>query len=165
MEELGLNPILLVAQLISFGVLFVVLKKFLYNNLAKSLSERREGIRQIGVKTNEVEKKLVDLESQKSELVKKNQVELRKIILETQKKSEDIKKEILEAADEKSRKMITDAIAQIEQEKIKASSDLKNEASKLAKEMATKILTAPTNAKMAIDMSISELKKFDRKKA
>ncbi len=165
MEELGLNPILLVAQLISFGVLFVVLKKFLYNSLAKSLAERRESIRQIGVNTTQTEKKLADLETQKSDLIKKNQIEIKKLIVETQKKSEEIKKEILEQADEKSRKMVADAIAQIEQEKLKASTDLKNEASKLAKEMAAKILATPANAKKAIDISISELKKFDRKKA
>ena len=109
MEALGLNPILLISQLISFGVLFFVLKKFLYGSIRKTLEERRESIRKIGVNGSEAEKKLAELEIERTELEKKNQIELRKLILDTQKNAEEIKKEILSDAEVKSQKIIQEA--------------------------------------------------------
>jgi F-type H+-transporting ATPase subunit b len=165
MEVLGLNPILLVAQLISFSLLFFVLKKFLYGKIRKSLEERRESIRQIGVNTSEIEKKLANLETEKVELEKKNQTELRKIVLETQKNAEEIKKDILSEAEVRSQKMIQEAGERINQEKLKASADLKSEAGRLAKEMAAKILSQPVNNDKSLDISINELKNLTDKKA
>jgi F-type H+-transporting ATPase subunit b len=163
MEALGLNPILLVAQLISFGILFFVLKKFLYSKLRKSLEDRRENIRQITVRNTEVEKKLEDIESQKNEMQKKNQIELQNLILETQKNAEQIKKEILEQAENKSKKMVDEASEHIKQEKLNASDELKAEAKKLAKEIAAKILSKPNNSKKTVDDSIEELEKITEK--
>jgi F-type H+-transporting ATPase subunit b len=164
MEALGLNPVLLVAQLISFGVLFFVLKKFLYGNIRKTLEERRESIKKISTDNTEAEKKLAELEAERTELEKKNQVELRKMILETQKNAEEIKKEILSDAEARSQKMVQEAGERINQEKVKASADLKSEAARLAKEMAAKILSQPANNKKSIDLSINELKKITNKK-
>jgi len=141
MEALGLNPILLVAQIISFGILFIVLKKFLYSKLKKSLEDRRESIRLISSNNQEVEKKLAALELEKNEMQKKNQLELQNLTQETQKNAEAIKKEILEQAENKSKKIIEEASERIKQEKINASEELKLEARKLAKEIATKILS------------------------
>lgn len=163
MELLGLNPILIVSQLISFGILFFVLKKFLYGKLRKSLEDRREGIRQITIRNTEVEKKLEDLETQKNEMEKKNQIELQNLILETQKNAEQIKKEILEQAENKSKKMIDEASEHIKQEKLNASDELKAEAKKLAKEIAAKILSKPNNSKKTVDDSIEELEKITEK--
>lgn len=163
MEALGLNPILLMAQLISFGLLFVVLKKFLYGNIAKTLEERRQTLRGITEKNDELEKNLVELANEKVNLEKKNKIEISKLILETQKSANGIKKDIIDQAEIKSKKIIADAILQIEQEKVKASLDLKKEASKLAAEMATKILSTPANSNKVIDMSILELKKLTSK--
>jgi F-type H+-transporting ATPase subunit b len=165
MDALGLNPILLISQLISFGVLFFVLKKFLYGSIRKTLEERRENIRKIGISGTEAEKKLVELEVERTELEKNNQIELRKLLLDTQKNAEEIKKEILDNAEVKSQKIIEEAGERVKEEKIKASNDLKLEAGKLAKEMAAKILSEPVNNKKSIDLSINELKKITKKKA
>lgn len=164
MDILGLNPILLIAQLISFGILFIVLKKFLYGKIRSSLEERRENIRKISIRSAEAEKKLTELETEKAELEKDNQVELRKLLVDTQKNAEEIKKEILESAEAKSQKIIEEAGERIKEERVKASNDLKMEAGKLAKEMATKILSQPANNKKSIDLSIDELKKITKKK-
>lgn len=164
MESLGLNPILLLAQLISFGVLFFVLKKFLYSNLRKSLEDRRKKIKSIETSNIEFDKKLVALDQQKVNLEKKNQEELRKLILEAQKSADEIKKEILEEADIRGKKMIEEATARIEQEKDKASEELKAEAGKLAGALATKILATPANSTKVIDTSIKELSKLGKSK-
>ena len=106
MEVLGFNPILLVAQLVSFGFLFLVLKKFLYSKIKKTLEDRREEIRQIAEKNTDAEKKLQDLELEKANLNIKNQEELRKLISESQKNADGLKKEILIEAQEKSKKIV-----------------------------------------------------------
>ena len=163
MELLGLNPVLLLAQLVSFGVLFFVLKKFLFSSIRKSLEDRTEKIRQIQENNLEFDKKLQKFEDSKSDFEKKNQEELRKLLLETQKSANEIKKEILEQADLRSKKILEEATARIEQEKNKASNELRNEAGLLAREMAAKILTEPANSKKVLEISINELKQLKPK--
>jgi F-type H+-transporting ATPase subunit b len=160
MEVLGLNPILLLAQLISFGILFLVLKKFLYGNLRKSLEDRRKVISQIAEKNIEVEKRIEELEAEKIKLEDKNQEKLRKLLLDSQKDAEEIKKDILIEAEEKSKKIIEEATEKILQEKTNATEELKKEAGKLATALAAKILTTPENSVKTVDISIKELEKL-----
>lgn len=164
MELLGLNPVLLLAQLVSFSVLFIVLKKFLYSSIRKSLNERAKKIKEISEGTALIDKKLQQLEEEKEEMKKKNQEELQKLIAETQKDAEEIKKEIIEQADERGKKMIEDATKRIEQEKEKASEILKHEAGQLAAALAAKILSTSSNSTKVVDDSIKELERVAAKK-
>jgi len=163
MEVLGFNSLLLLAQLVSFGIVFFVLKKFLYSKLKKSLEDRRESIAQIVVKNSEVETKIQELESEKVELQKKNQTEIQKLTADAEKNAEKLKKEVLDEADLKGKKMIKEAGEVIEREKDKAFKDLKLEAGKLAKEMAAKILSESGNTKKVLDLSINEFGKLTKK--
>jgi F-type H+-transporting ATPase subunit b len=163
MEVLGFNSLLLLAQLVSFGIVFFVLKKFLYSKLKKSLEDRRESIAQIVVKNSEVETKIQELESEKVELQMKNQTEIQKLTADAQKNAEKLKKDILDQTDLKSKKMIKEAGEIIDREKVKASKDLKLEAGKLAKEMAAKILSQSGNSKKVMELSINELGKLTKR--
>jgi len=164
MEQLGLNPVLLLAQLISFGALFFVLKKFLYSSIKKALDDRTEKIREITESTILFDKKLQKFEQEKVDFEKKNQEKLQKLILDAQKDAEGMKKEILEEADSRSKKVLEEATRRIEQEKDKATEGLKKEAGKLASALAAKILSEPANSIKVLDASIEELGKITKKK-
>lgn len=163
MEQLGLNPVLLLAQLISFGVLFFVLKKFLYSSIRKSLNDRTKKIREITESTILFDKKLQKFEQEKVDFEKKNQEKLQKLILDAQKDAEGIKKEILDEADSRSKKVLEEATKRIELERDKASESLKKEAGQLATALAAKILTDPKNSTKVLDSSIEELGRINKK--
>lgn len=87
LNQFGVNPILLLAQVVNFLVLLFILKRFLYKPILKVLSERRQKIEQSLRNAEEIEKRLLETE-QESEKV------LAKTAAQTQKMMDDAKKEL-----------------------------------------------------------------------
>lgn len=165
MEALGINPVLLIAQLISFGVLFFVLNKFLYSKVRKALEDRREAVRRAIDNEAVTQKKVLELEEERIKLEKKNHAEVKALLASAQKNAEEIKKEILAETDIRGKKMIEDARVKIEEEKLRAQDELREQATLLAKEMAVKVLMKETKSgKAGIDNSIEELRKAAKNK-
>lgn len=159
MEALGINPVLLIAQLISFGVLFVVLNKFLYAKVRKALEGRREAIRKAINNEAETQKKLQELSEERIRQEKKNHAEVKSMLATAAKNAEETKKEILAEADLRGKKLMDEAKAKIEQEKLRAQDELREQATFLAKELAAKVLGAEKGGKAGIDISIEELRR------
>lgn len=67
LNQFGVNPILLLAQVVNFLVLLFILKRFLYKPILKVLGERRQKIEQSLKNAEEIEKRL----SQTNEEVEK----------------------------------------------------------------------------------------------
>lgn len=158
MEAFGLNPILLLAQLISFGVLFAVLNKFLYKKIRQALADRREQISRTISAEKTTEKRLKEIEEERVKLEKKNQTELKAMLGEARKDAEKMKKEILAEADARGKKLIEEAKEKIGQEKQLAQEEIRAEASTLAKKMAAKILIDQSDVGDS-EKSVAELKR------
>jgi F-type H+-transporting ATPase subunit b len=62
MEALGINPGLILAQIISFGILFFVLSKFLFPKVSQALADRRQAIKDTFADQKKMEDKLAELE-------------------------------------------------------------------------------------------------------
>ena len=112
MEALGINPVLLIAQLISFSVLVLVLNRFLYKKIKQSLEERRELIKKTISHELETEKRIKALEEERLDLKTKNQTAVKTLLVEAKKDAEVTKKEILAEAEVKAKKMIAGAQSQ-----------------------------------------------------
>lgn len=162
MEALGINPVLLTAQLISFLALLAVLNKFLYKKLRRSLQERREMVAATLKQKEEIDKKLAGLEEERQILKKQNQSEMKTLLAESQASAESLKKETLAQTEARAKKILEQAQEQIEQNNLKAQEELKSQAKILAREMAQQVLQEQKKnnnfSKLNIDRSISELK-------
>ena len=80
------------------------------------------------------------------------------------KNAEETKKEILTEADERGKKLMEEAKAKIEQEKLRAQDELREQATFLARELAAKVLGAEKDGKGGIDRSIEELRRAAKRK-
>lgn len=158
MEAFGLNPVLLIAQLISFGVLFFVLNKFLYKKIRQALAERREQVRNTILSERATEKKLKEIEEERIKLEKKGQAELKTLLSEARKEADKIKKDIVAEADQRRKKLVSEARKEIEQEKQMAQEEIRAEAAGLAKRMAARILSENSTSK-SVEGSVEELKR------
>jgi F-type H+-transporting ATPase subunit b len=75
LHEFGINPVLLVAQIINFAIVFWVLKKFLYKPILTMLKERQKEIKK-GITDAEDARVLLEKTTQKEkEVLKKAQAE------------------------------------------------------------------------------------------
>lgn len=162
MEALGLNPVLFLAQVISFLVLLAVLNKFLYKKIAKALEDRRESVRLSLDKQQEIEKRLKEIEEQNKEMRKSINLESKKVLAEARKEAEETKKQILEEATDKSKKIVAQAQDKINGEVLAAQELLKAKSVELAKEIAYKTLSNDSGdlswQKKQLDESLKQLK-------
>lgn len=80
LNQFGINPLLLAAQVVNFLILLFILKKFLYKPILKVLAQRKETIAQSLKNAEEIEKKLNDISARESEALMKSAKEGEKII-------------------------------------------------------------------------------------
>jgi F-type H+-transporting ATPase subunit b len=127
-------------NLLAFLILFWVLKKFAWKPILKSLKEREEGIAGSLATAEKVRAEMAQLKNENEALLAKAREE-RALLL---KEARDIKDKIINEAKAQAKleagKIITDAQAAIEQQKMAALTDVKNQVGNLVIEVAEKIL-------------------------
>ena len=112
-NNFGVNPVLLVAQIINFLIIMYILKRFAYKPILSMLEKRKITIEK-GLKDAEEARILLEKASQKErDLLKKAQQETRKLLDEAKKEREEIIKKSDEAAKQRAESILTDAREQI----------------------------------------------------
>ena len=115
LNQFGINPILLAAQVVNFFILLFILKRFLYKPILKVLEERKKKIEDSLKNAEEIERKLQLTEDEKEKILAKTSQEAQKLLDRVKKEIELMKEEgKVEAQQEASR------IIQKGQEQLKA---------------------------------------------
>lgn len=118
-KEFGINPTLLVAQVINFLIILFLLKKFLYKPMLDTLKKRKDAIEQ-GIKNAEQVKLLLEKTAEKEKQVLKHaQDDARKLIEEAKKQ----KDEILQVADKKAKKHAEDILKEAQNQIIQSAKE------------------------------------------
>jgi F-type H+-transporting ATPase subunit b len=148
---------LLVWNLIAFLILFFILKKFAWKPILQSLKERETGISDSLATAEKVRAEMAQLKNENQILLDKAREE-RAVIL---KEARDTKDKIISEASEQAKlvagKIITDAQAAIEQHKIAALTEVKNEVGKLVVDVSEKILRRELSNKTEQEKFIRQL--------
>jgi len=71
-NQFGINPLLLLAQVVNFAVLLFILKRFLYKPILKVLEERKKRIEESLKNAEEIEKRLVETAELEEEILAKS---------------------------------------------------------------------------------------------
>ncbi len=93
LNQFGINPVLLAAQVVNFLILLFILKKFAYGPILKVLDERKKTIADSLKNAEEIEKKLALTEEEKEKILAKTSLEAQKILDNTKKEIEVMKEE------------------------------------------------------------------------
>ncbi len=126
-SSLGINWMLLLAQIFNFAVLFFFLKKFLYKPIMKSLSDRKERVAKDIENSLELKKRLGEAESAKENILSSARRESEKIIRQSEKDAVSIKENILRDASIEIDKTKTEAKKSILDEREKTLQEIKKE--------------------------------------
>jgi F-type H+-transporting ATPase subunit b len=134
------NPGTLFWMLLIFSIVFYILKRFAWKPILNALKERENSIREALNSADEARKQIEDLKADQDRL-RANAVKEKELIL---KDARDIKDRILAEAKEKAQlegaKMITQVREQIENEKLSALNDIRQQVADLSVQIAEKIL-------------------------
>ena len=134
--ELGL----FVWTLIAFLTVFFILRKFAWKPILKMLGERETGIAESIAAADRVRKEMSQLQSENEKLMAQAREERSAMLKEAKETKDRIVNEAKEQAKVEANKIIADAQQQIQQQKMAALTEVKNEIGNLAVEVAEKIL-------------------------
>ncbi len=89
-KEFGINPILLLAQIVNFAILLFLLKRFLYKPILKSLEDRKVKISKSLKEAEEIEKRLQKISDEQVTILDKARTEASQIISEAKSEAKEL---------------------------------------------------------------------------
>jgi F-type H+-transporting ATPase subunit b len=156
------NPGLIVWTVVTFVLLLMVLNKFAWKPLLKALHDRESSIRgTLDHADNARAEAEKILEENRRQLSKAGE-EAQKILADGRALGDKLKQEIVDQANQQSRRMVDQARLEIERDKDAAIAQLRGEVAALALQVAGKILNDTLDEKKhraLIDESLSSLPK------
>lgn len=126
--------------LIAFLSVFFILRKFAWGPILKSLSERETGIAESIATADRLKKEMAQMQNENEALMAKAREERSQMLREAKIEQERIISKAKEDTKAISDKMLADARQQIEQQKMAALTEVKNQIGNLAVEVAEKVL-------------------------
>jgi F-type H+-transporting ATPase subunit b len=139
-KTFGLDPYLLIAQIVNFLIIFYLLKRYLYKPL-NTMLEKRQQLAQDAIDTaKENEKTLEKSKEEEKEIIANARRTAEEIVKEAKEQASDIIKEAEATTKQQTDKMLKDAKTQIELETSSAQKALDNYVLKLAVDLLKKSL-------------------------
>ncbi|MDP2638209.1 MAG: F0F1 ATP synthase subunit B [Candidatus Levybacteria bacterium] len=161
-KNFGLNPILLVAQIVNFLIIFFILKKLLYKPILDLLNKRKitiqEGIKQAEEARVKLEKVIVE----EKNILKSAQTQARKIIEDATNESVETARRLNEEAKKQSENIIKNAKEQIGKEAIEAEKKIAVNVSKLSVTFLEKTLSDFFSGKEQEEIIAKAIKKIKK---
>jgi F-type H+-transporting ATPase subunit b len=131
---------LFIWNLLAFLVVFLILKKFAWKPILKSLKDREDNISDSLATAEKVKAEMAQIKNENETLLAKAREERSQMLKEAKDTKDKIIAEAKEAAKAEVAKIMTDAHASIEQQKMAALTDVKNQVGLLVIEVAEKVL-------------------------
>lgn len=140
--ELGL----FIWTLIAFLIVFLILKKFAWKPILNSLNEREKGIADSIAAADKVKSEMAQMKNENEKLMQEAREERTALLKEAKELKEKIINEAKDLAKTEAAKVTESAMAQIEQQKMAAMTEMKNQIGIMAVEVAEKILRKQLNS-------------------
>lgn len=131
---------LFIWTLITFLLLVFILGKFAWKPILNSVKEREKNIEEALYAAEKARQEMQNLTNENEKLLKEARSERDAILKEARELKEKILSDAKEAAKIQGEKLLTEARKQIENEKMAAINELKNQVASLSIEIAEKIL-------------------------
>jgi len=141
MEQLGIEPSLLLAQIINFAIIVFVLGKLLYKPILDILEKRRREITQGLELTEKMRHEEEKMALKREKLLEVARRESHVILEEARRQAKDEEKDILASAHQEAEQVITKGKAEVERLHEQMRKDIRKEVVELAGIMAKMILS------------------------
>jgi len=148
---------LILWTLLAFIIVFVILKKYAWRPILESMSKREQGIADSLATAEKVRGEMALLKSENEALLVKAREERTLMLREAKETKEKIINDAKEQAKIETDKIIADAQSAINQQKMAAIVDLKNQVGNLVIEVSEKILRRELSSKQEQENYIKTL--------
>ncbi len=142
---------------LAFIIVFLILKKFAWKPILKSLKERETSIKDSLATAERVRAEMAQLQSENEALLAKAREERGQLLKEARETRDKMVNDAKELAKAEGNRMIADAQQAIQQQKMAAITDVKNQIGNLVIEVAEKILRRELNNTAEQEQYIKQL--------
>lgn len=150
---------LFVWNLLAFVIVFLLLKKFAWKPIMKSLGEREKHIADSIATADRVKAEMAQLKNENEALMAQAREERSQMLKEARETRDKIVQEAKDKAKAEANKIVAEAQVTLEQQKQAAIADVKNQVGNLVVEIAEKVLRRELASKGAQEQYIQELSK------
>ncbi len=161
LKQFGVEPLLLIAQVVNFLVLLYILKRVLYKPILKVLDDRKAMIAQSIKNSEEIEKKLAETEEEKEAALEKAAKEAQRILEDATKSANQIIEDSQIKAATDIEEMLKKSRDQIKQDRETMQQELREDLANLVaislQKVTGKVLTSKDQKKL-VEQSVKELK-------
>ncbi|MEO0136123.1 MAG: F0F1 ATP synthase subunit B [candidate division WOR-3 bacterium] len=162
LTKLGINPLLLIAQIINFLILLWVLNKFLYKPILKLFKDRSSKIEE-GIKTAEaLKKQAAEAEEKHRQLIEEAKKEAHRIIEQATKLGDEEKKKIIALANEEARKIVEKTMQEINAEKQNIMAEIKKEVGAMVVTLSAELIRKRLDEKTQRELIEEAIKEVER---
>lgn len=148
---------LIIWTLIAFIIVFFILKKYAWKPILDSLKDREQNISDSILSAEKVRAEMAELKSENEILLAEAREERALMMREAKEIRDKIIAEAKERAREETNKIVSDAQSTINQQKMAAIVDLKNQVGKLVLEVSERVLRRELSDREAQEEYIKEL--------
>ena len=153
MPELGLFSI----SLLIFIIVFLILKKFAWTPILSTLKDREDSITDSIATAERVKEEMAQMKAEHEHVLAEAKAERSKILKEAKELKDQIIGEAKAQAQAEAKKIVHDASVAIENQKMAALTEVKNQVGTLVIEVAEKVLRKELSDKKAQEAYISQL--------
>lgn len=154
-KQFGIEPILLLAQIVNFLIILLVLKKFFYKPIVKMLDDRREKIAESLKNADQIEINFQKSEEKTAQMLQNVQEQSQKIIEDAQTQATKIIEDAQLESKKSTARAIAEAVAQIASEKAQMKKELESETLGLVVAVTQKVLSRKLKTEEKEDLTNS----------
>lgn len=147
MEQLGVEPSLLLAQVINFLIIVLVLSKVLYKPIISMLDKRRKEIEEGLRLTEKVREEDEKFQARKAKLLEEARKDGRLIIEEVKKRAKDVEKDLTVEAQKHAEEIVAKGKADVDRLHEMLRRDMRKESIDLAVRMSKRLLSSVLSEK------------------
>lgn len=162
LDQFGIQPVLLLAQIVNFLIILFVLKKFFYKPIVKMLDDRKKRIEESIENAAFIEEKLTKTEEKTAQILDHARDNAQAIISDAKTEAQRIYNEAINEAKASGEEMIAQTRAEIVREKENMKKELEKETMILLSAVVQKVLgkTLKTSEKQNLTQkALSEISK------
>ena len=148
---------LIIWTLLAFIIVLILLKKYAWKPILNSMNEREQGIADSLATAEKIKLEMTQMKSEHEELLVTAREERGQMLRDAKETKDKIISEAKEQAKIETNKIIADAQSVINQQKMAALTDLKNQVGNLVVEVSEKILRRELSNKQEKENYIKEL--------
>ncbi len=148
---------LLIWTLVAFLIVFFILKKFAWPAITKGLKDRETSIADSLATAERVRNEMTQLKSENEALLAKAREERGQLLKEARETKDRIINEAKDRAKEEANKIVLEAQAAINTQKMAALTEVKNQVGKLVIEVSEKVLRKQLDNKAAQESHIRDM--------